>query len=277
MTTWRSLVIALAGLAVTGCGEGGNHGSSARIPSAAELAGTYDLTTKFDDQGSGATGIGVVSGDLFLELTVPFVGLNGLLGKSGAVDLEGMNLGSDAIEFVTGHAQVDERAGFFRVFGRLEGGAFTNQLTFSMRRPVDADLTAASGRYHVVFESASSQCACERSVDLDIGLTKGGTGSADGPVDIVRENGERDATLRSISVIVSPTARLKISAHYGDAAPPCGAQVLPGGPCTLSVTGTLPDKPGTSTSASAILQDGLTFQIGSDAVTITRLSGAAGS
>jgi hypothetical protein len=42
MTTLRSIVIALASLTAVGCGDGGDHGSTARVPTVAELLGTYD-------------------------------------------------------------------------------------------------------------------------------------------------------------------------------------------------------------------------------------------
>lgn len=296
-TMRRSIVIALAGLTLAACGDGGGHGSTTRIPSADELAGTYDLTTTFEGSSQPVRGVasavGGASGDFELTFSAPSAEARGTLQADGTTALDGMTLGSDAIEFVHGQARAEVRAGVLRISGTLDAG-IQGRVVFTMERPLDADLSGMSGRYRVTFARSQSSCGCATAADLELTVAADGTGTAADASEI-DSAGVAVGVLTRVSLRVSPSGRFVLSAGYRN--PPLGSCTAalaalghdvthledtgqPAAPrpapsvdegCVFLLHGTLPARIGASTSASFVLEDIRTFPtFGSGEVTIAR-------
>jgi hypothetical protein len=264
-------MLALAGLLVAGCGDGGGGGSAARIPSAAELAGTYDLTTTPDGDTPSIGGVGLVSDDLHIELSAPYVSLHGLLGQEGTVALEGMTLGSDAITPLTGHASVEQRDDVYRVSGTIDAMGPFGATTFVMERGVGADQRSKSGRYRATLPHGVGCLDCEGHIDFDIVVGFDGTGTAAGAPEF--DQG-RIAVGRTgtASVLVAPHGGFMLAAPYGEALNlRCGVSVSEFGGCRITLQGNLPDRGVASTTASLLVQDFMTFVVADGTATITRL------
>jgi len=269
MTGRRSVMLGLAGLLVAGCGDGGG-GSAARIPSAAELAGTYDLTVTPDEDTPPIDGVALVSGNLDIELSTPYAGLGGPLEDDGTVALEGMTLGSDAIMLLSGEALAQVRDGVYRISGTITNTGFAGPSTFVMERGVGADVRSESGRCRVTL-SRSPQCLdCVSHIDLDLVVTAAGTGTAAGAFELDRGGTPLGQTGDAV-VNVAPHGAFFLGAPYGDAGSLLCHGLVGIGPCRLSVRGTLPDRPGTSRDASFVIQDFFTFEVASGGATVVRL------
>ena len=269
MTPPRSIVIALIGLTLAACGDGGGgHGSAARVPSPDELAGTYDLTTTLPGSSTMSRGVGTADGNLALTLSVPPVFVHGAIGADGTTALDGTNVGSDAIQFVHGHARVEAHAGVLRIVGGLDEG-FESPATFTMERPVGADLRNASGRYRLTFTVSPSRCGCASTIDLALAIPAAGTGTAGDAPEVSGDSVV--GSLSRTSIDVAPSGRFTMSGHYGLFDAFCGPISAIAGACALSLRGTLPTHAGESADADFVVQDGLTFTIAAGTVAITRL------
>ncbi len=272
MTRLRPIAIAVVFLTLAACGDGGGSGndSAVRIPSEAELAGTYDLATTFAGSSQPALGVASASVGFDLTLSVPPVTMHGTLDKNGTVALEGTNFGSDAREFVHGRARVEVRAGVLRILGALDDPPF--EATFVMERPVGSDLTGTSGPYLLRLDRSPSSCGCSTVVHLDLTVAAGGTGSAPDASELFPDEGGGlvVGALTGVSVLITPTGRFTMSARYDNPPLEFCAPTTFGGPCTFSSSGTLPAHPGASTSADFVVRDGLTVEVGAGTIAIVR-------
>jgi hypothetical protein len=270
-------MLALAGLLVAGCGDGGGGGSTARIPSAAELAGTYDLTTKLQGEEI-AVGVGIAgevvdgSGVLFVELTAPAASLQGPFKPDGTAQLEGTNLGSDAREFLAATVRAEERDGAYRITGKFTG-PFEANTAFRMERAVGADLSGSSGHYRVTLASSPSDCRCETSILFDLTVPPSGEGFATATTES-DGHGNVVGLVSRAGVDVSPSGRFTLSAHYALAETQMCLGASGAGQCTLTLAGILPRDATTSAPLTFLLQDELTTNVGFGAggATIVRLS-----
>ena len=102
----------MASVIETACDTGGTDDErieqGARVLEAADIVGTYDLTVTTPLADPASVGIGwVADGDeLYVQLTVPAVALQGVLRRDGRLVLEGVTTGSDVVVPVSASGRV---------------------------------------------------------------------------------------------------------------------------------------------------------------------------
>jgi hypothetical protein len=269
MATTRTSTAAViaAILTVGGCGGGGGGDGRSHVPSAAEIGGTYDLTTTVrGGTEPSRSGVGVVGvGDeLHLELSEPLAALSGALERNGSLRLEGRTTGSDVIEPLQATARVRRIDDTYWITGTIQ----TLDVDFAMSRPVGSDLQNASGRYRLTFSRSFGRHDGPSVIDLTADVSVGGSAklAAGHEVDA---RGNELADLSFGMLDVAPSGRFHLETTYADPNGGCGAGPEGTGPCVLRVDGQLPES-GATAAARAELLGGLRMQVAAGEIQIER-------
>lgn len=275
MTAKSTLVVALV-IGFVGCGGGGGGDGghdSAQVPSAAELAGTYDLTARQGGSSPDSVGQVNVDGD---KLRVGMilngsVNVSGVLRDDGSIELEGTQLVGDVLNPVTGSARAEERDGVRRISGHIRiAGA---DLDFTMERPVGADVSVFRGRYELVFAKSPSPCHCATTAEISVIIGADGTGTSSA-ADEFNASAIAVAFFEPGAALVSPSGRLSLSMAYSTP-PHAGCAPVTGiGPCAIRLSGTLsPPDDGSATSGRFHLESPLTLMhLGDGDFTVVRVN-----
>jgi len=252
----------------------------ARVLEAADIVGTYDLTvtTALDEPAS--VGIGwVADGDeLYVQLTVPAVALQGPLRRDGRLGLTGVTTGSDVVLPVSAAGRARAADGVYRIElsiagvpGDPIGGAPGGAIAVVMERPIGCDLREAHGRFRL--DCAGPRASgYEGPATLEIVVPVDASGSAYlGATSVVAADDRVLAQLRFALVDVAPSGRFRLEAEYvvADGCDPTGAI---GASSQWQVNGAWPLGPaGTVTRGRYALLTGLRTEIESHDIMITRI------
>ncbi len=241
-----------------------------RVPAAAELVGTYDLTTTVSGGSQPVLGIGSVGvqdEELVVGLTAPPVSLRGTLAPDGTYAFEGHTTHSDAVTLVEGTARVEARGDVLRIDGTIEG--VLGAQTFRMERPIGTSLASATGRYRVTFVTSPGGCGCETHADLDLTIADTGSGSG-GTAEEIDAGGTVVGSLVDISVRISPGRRFDVTTSYGSSHSQHCTGSAPVFTCTLSLGGSLAAADEAASGVTFLLKDVFTFPVSNGTGTLRR-------
>jgi hypothetical protein len=230
----RAVVTTL--LVLTACGTGGGGqavGHDTRVPAAAEIVGTYDVT-----KPEGGVGVIALGDELSVGLTHPAVELHGTLHPSdGVLELSGHTTSSDFLMPVTASGKIEVRDGVYRFMATLAGPT-VDGIEVVMERPVGSDLSIAAGGYRFEFADGPSGCQCPSTIVFSAPIDASGSASLMEAADDVDAEGHVLASLPFAFLDLTPSGRFSFDAGYTLSDGFC----LRGqcGPFQLSVDGILP-------------------------------------
>ena len=240
----RALVM-LGSLAViaTGCGDHGN--ASPSRPSAAQLAGTYDVTAA--DFGLGDELLGAVhageNGTIHIDVfrgTLGRSSLSGVLDADGTVTLSGDDTNIGPAIPVTGSAEVEVVERKYRISAVLESAVFdSGQHALTMERPVDTSLVGASGTYRFDFPDSPNGCVCPSSAIVDLTFDRTGDGSSAVAMDVA--GGVNVGIIAAGSALLTPGGDFKLRARYRSLVPGHGTLLFEN---DIGFAGTLENRDG---------------------------------
>ncbi|MEO6029621.1 MAG: hypothetical protein ABIR79_22370, partial [Candidatus Binatia bacterium] len=248
----------------------------ARVLEAADIVGTYDctLTTPLDD--SASVGIGwIADGDeLYVQLTVPAVALQGALRRDGRLVLGGVTTGSDVVLPVSASGRVRAADGVYRIEVAIAGvsaGAPDSAVEVVMERPIGSDLRHAHGRFRLDLVGPRAT-GYEGPTTLEIVVPVDASGSAYlAATSMVAADERVIAQLRFALVDIAPSGRFHLEAEYvvADGCDPMG---IIGTASQWQVDGEWPLGPaGTVTRGRSSLLTGLRTEIETNDTMITRI------
>ncbi len=219
----------LASLAViaTGCGDHGTA-SPSRL-SAAQLAGTYDVTAADFELGDELLGVvhagenGTIHVDIF-RATLARTSLSGVLDADGTAALSGDDTNIGPAIPVTGSVEVQLVERKYRISVVLESAVFgSGQFALIMERPIDASLAGASGAYRFEFSASPNGCECPSSAVVELTFDPTGNGTSAPAMDIA---GVTVGTIGAGSALLTPGGEFKLRTRYRSLVPGHGVPLF---------------------------------------------------
>ncbi len=268
----RAAILPLTALALlAACG--GHNAADEHIPSAADIAGTYDLTATFHDTQSterGVARIGIDS-EFNASLTVPPVTLHGTLEADGTLALTGITTNSDAVLPVRARGRIAVVDRVCRVVAEITGSGM-GDADVVMERPIGTDARGAAGSYRIELTPSPSGCGCPGRIDLAAAFDRGGLASIADAQELTSADHGVDGVLATLpfgSLELAPSGRFHVGASYEPIAGPCAG--FGGVPCRLEIDGELPAAPGDAPGTGSFTEfSGFGFVGSSGTITIHR-------
>jgi hypothetical protein len=218
--------VTLTLLVAAACGGGGGGDGGADVPQAAELVGSYDLTTTRDRRAAAGVARVAVGADTSLELSDPPVALHGTPRDDGTMAVTGFTTHSDDVATLSGTASVERHDGVLRIAGSLDDGS-----AFVADRPAGFDQSPTSGTYRFHFIGRVGNPDAEGTVDVELRV------DADGRTSL-RTGG---APWLTADMILAPSRRFRL--RY-DSVFTCAF-----GRCRVDAVGVLPSAAGDPATA----------------------------
>jgi hypothetical protein len=242
-------------------------GEGSRIPDMLELRGTYDLAVRSRGKRpvAGVGSVAVGEDEMLVQLSHPPATMTGTMTAERGLDVAGVTAHGDHPQSVaaTGTAVVADGVLCIRL---TVSGAADGDAEIVMERPLDADLSAAGGRFRFDFPCRAGE-QHPTSIEIETPIDRDGTAAV-----ISRDDRSgAGARLESASIDVAPSGRFALDATY---VPPEGAwpRSACDPPFVLLIEGAWPaGATGARTTARYRLLAGFRFEIETDEVTIIRL------
>jgi hypothetical protein len=194
------------------------------VPLVAE--GVYDVT--IGRGGGSVDSVGIVSltdGNAFVSLSLgadTSVAFGGPVIGSGTMTGQGIVTVADELFQDTGEAVFSDASGVHMVTGSVVAPSFVGSdhpITFTMRRPADADASGFSGTYRFALAPSPSACTCPSTVDLTLTIGISGMGMAAAATEHSGD-GTSLASLPGVFVSLSPQGKVRITGSYEPVAMP---------------------------------------------------------